>query len=545
MKLDDTTTPAPGSPSGDGDGGGEVPEGTRRAAGRRRFSRRQLLAGSAGGIAALLVGGVAGYEWPHGTTPAAPPGGSPLAGPPLGVQRFVTRPDLQPPAVRVTTHRSASSVPAESGPRRYVFVSPRHDGNVASQQGLMICDRRGRLVWFHPTPYADPFDLNVQQFEGRPVLTWWQGAVNDGYGRGTGEMADTHYRHLRTIKAGDGLMADLHELNLTSRGTALITAFAQTTADLSAAGGARRGAVLAGHAQEIDLRTGKVLFDWSSLDHIGVGESYEPAPPSASSPYDYFHINSISETPDGQLLISAKNTWALYKVDRSSGAVLWRMNGKRSDFSMGKGANFYWQHDSRMLDSTRLTVFDDGSYPPEEARSRALLLAVDETARRVELTRAYVHPAGFLAANQGSVQVLPDGRVFVGWGNQPYFSEFAPDGSLLLDGQFPEDVRSYRAFSLEWNGLPDEAPRGAARTNPAGGTLVYASWNGATGVDSWQVLAGGRSDALRPVGSQQPSGFETAIAVNSFARYFQVVALDASNRPMGRSAVVQRDGAPG
>jgi len=511
--------PSEGSASARGSGGGRV------------LSRRQLLASAAGGLVGLVAAGVVGYEWPHAAGPGASQSGAEEAS--GAVDSFVSRPDLRPPRVRV------QRLGPVADPGRRIFLALRYAPGMSGQQGLAIVDYAGRLVWFRPVAGADPFDCDAQRYRGQPVLTWWQGTVVAGHGAGVGEMADASYRRLATIRAGDGLAADLHELNLTARGTALVTAYETVTADLSRLGGSRRAAVLAGHAQEIDLATGAVLFDWDSLRHVGVEESYLPLPSGASVPYDYFHINSVAETPDGNLLVSARNTWALYKVDRSSGEVLWRLNGKRSDFSVAKQARFYWQHDARMPDPATLTVFDDGASPPEERQSRALLLDVDARAMHVRLRRAYLHPARFLAANQGSMQLLPGGHVFVGWGNQPYFSEFAPDGALVLDGELPLGVRSYRAFSHPWVGRPLEPPAVALRANPAGGTTVYASWNGATQVATWLVLAGPSASSLAPVGSQPWSGFETAIAVASSGPYFAVVALDASGRELRRSGIVR------
>jgi hypothetical protein len=229
----------------------------------------------------------------------------------------------------------------------------------------------------------------------------------------------------------------------------------------------------------------------------------------------------------------------VYKVDRSTGKVLWRLNGKKSDFSMGPGSVFHWQHDARPLGSGSISLFDDGSSPAEERQSRGLVLNVDDRAMRVSLAHAYLHPAGFLAANQGSVQVLADERVFVGWGNQPYFSEFATDGTLLLDGQMPIGYRSYRALCHDWAGTPTEPPAIAVRTNPAGGAAVYASWNGATKVHGWTVLAGKERTSLEVVGSQPWSGFESAIAVNSAGPYFSVVATSAAGTELGRSAIAE------
>lgn len=402
----------------------------------------------------------------------------------------------------------------------------------------MILDRLGRLVWFKPVLKAAPFDLMVQQYENQPVLTWWQGRVIEGYGLGSGRIADSSYHTVQRVHAGDGLREDLHELQVTAAGTALITAYERAKTNLSSVGGPSWGPVLISHVQEIDLATGSVLFDWNSLDHVALDESYLALPQDKTTAYDYFHVNSIAELPDGNLLISARNTWALYKLDRANGRVLWRMNGKRSDFTMGAGTHFYWQHDARMPTEGTLTLFDDGALPAEERQSRALLLAVDASSRQVSLQRAYLNPAGFLASNQGSAQLLPDGRMFVGWGSQPYFSEFAPDGALLLNGELPTPVRSYRAYTYDWVGKPTAPPRVAARSDPAGGAVVYASWNGSTEIGSWTILAGKTAADLEPVGSQEWSGFETAVAVNASGPYFSALATDAAGHVLRRTPPV-------
>jgi hypothetical protein len=191
---------------------------------------------------------------------------------------------------------------------------------------------------------------------------------------------------------------------------------------------------------------------------------------------------------DGNLLICARNTSAIYKIDRSTGMILWRMGGRRSDFSVSSAARFWWQHDARPHGPSVISVFDNAG-PDKEKQSRGLVLAVDDRAKRVELTRAFVHPAGFIAGTLGNVQLLGDGGAFIGWGSQPYFSQYAPDGTLILDGELPIGVRSYRAHLADWVGRPADGPRVVAQANPAGGFAVHASWNGATEVARWMVLA--------------------------------------------------------
>jgi Arylsulfotransferase (ASST) len=511
------------------------------------WTRRQVLLGggvTAAAVAGLAVAGYAGYEWPHpkstgGTRPA---GATPAAGDPGNVDAFVTRNDLHPPAITVT--QAASTGQASQPP--YIFIGPR--GYLASsvgQPGLMIVDRQGRLVWFGSPIGGTPLNFAVQEYRGQPVLTWSAGYVNSvGITYGTSYIADSSYRVIATVKAGNGAQTDLHEFNLTPQGTALITAHRQVSDDLSALRGPAKGSVMASIAQEVDVATGRVLFEWNSLDHVELTESHQNlVGGTAKAPYDYFHINSVSLAPDGDLLISSRNTWTVYKVARPGGAVRWRLGGKKSDFETGPGAGFSWQHDARMPEPGLLTVFDNASSPPEEAQSRALLLDADTAAMRVTLRHAYTHPAGLLVDNQGSAQLLPDGRVFVGWGAQPYFSEFAASGELLLDGELPVNDQSYRAFTFGWSGHPADHPAVVVRPNPARGSAAYVSWNGATDVATWTVLAGRSPSALAVAGSQPPAGFETMISVNSEGPYFAVTAQDGSGRQLGRSATVKRAGA--
>lgn len=508
-----------------------------------KLSRRQFLPRAAAAAGGLVAAGVAGYELRgsrstgHGSSPSPAKPSSPAApaaasGASTTVQRFLTRPDLLPPSVRVTQMGAQPS----SGPR-FILLAPINTVPASEpQQGLMMLDRLGRMVWFSPASRGSAFNLDVQSYRGTPALTWWQGAVASAHGYGTGEIGDDAFHSVQAIHAGHGLQTDLHDLQLTSRGTALITAYETATTDLSSIGGPAKGRVFVGHVQEIELGTGRVLFDWRSLDHVGVDESMQPAPRSDQG-YDYFHLNAVAETDDGNLLICARNTCTIYKVDRSTGQILWRLNGKRSDFSVSSAARFWWQHDARPHGSSVISVFDNAGVAKEK-QSRGLILSVDESAKRVELKQQFLHPAGFISGTLGNVQVLSDGGVFVGWGAQSYFSQFTADGTMILDGELPIGVRSYRAHLADWVGRPADGPRIVAQANPAGGFAVHVSWNGATEIARWTVLAGSAKTSLSQVGSQVWTGFETAIAVNSDGPYFQAVALDARGHELGRSPIV-------
>jgi hypothetical protein len=520
---------------------------------RDGLTRRELIrygGATAIGTGGLALAGIGGYAWPH---PAAASTDAVLAAAPAtpddsrGVLHFVTRPDLTPPAITISRHSDPQASGPQAGDPSYFILSPAgYPLTGPGQPGLMILDRSGNVVWFSPntgfpaSKGMGRMDLQVQTYRGKPVLTWWEGQVNAGVGYGKTVIADTSYKTIATLDGGDGMSADLHEFIISPQDTALITAVRPRATDLSALGGPAKGVALTGSILEIDIATGKVLFEWNSLDHVPVTDSYAAfSGGTAKEPFDYFHINSIAVAPDGNLIISSRNTCTVYKIARPSGQVQWRLGGKRSSFEMGKDATFWWQHHARPHGETTLSVFDDAASPQKETQSRAILLDLDTTAMRATLSRSYTHPAKLLAANQGSMQLLAGNRVLVGWGNLPYFTEFAENGTLLLDGQFPVGDQSYRAFTASWTSHPTGKPAAAARVNQAGGSVVYASWNGATELSSWTVLAGTTATQLQEAGSQRRTGFETMITVNSGGPYFAVAANDANGHLLGQSDPVK------
>jgi Arylsulfotransferase (ASST) len=446
--------------------------------------------------------------------------------------RFASRPDLRPPGVTVR-RRSGDAAPGK------LLVTPKKG---AGQDGPMILDERGELVWFRPLEgRLAASDLRVQRYDGEPVLTWWEGTFKGGEGRGEYVIVDDAYRQVARVRAGNGLDGDLHEFLLTPRGTALVTIYKHVRRSLESVGGPRKGRVLDSIVQEIDVETGKVIFEWRSLGAVGLDESYKELPEKASETWDYFHVNSIDVDDDGNLLVSARNTHAVYKLGRRSGRIIWRLGGKRSDFRMGRGTRFAWAHDARRQRDGSLTVFDNGSSPKVHDESRGIVLDVDDDARRVTLRRAYTHPRGLSAPNQGNMQVLPEAHVVVGWGAAAHSSEFSRDGKLLFDMRFTDrENDSYRAYRAGWTGRPSQAPALAVRRREGGRATVYASWNGATEVARWEVLAGPSRERLKAVGSAPRKGFETAIRVDKRERYVAVRARDRDGEVLATSKPTRR-----
>ncbi|MCW7944856.1 hypothetical protein AAW14_23010 [Streptomyces hygroscopicus] len=484
------------------------------------------------------------------------------------VWSFVSEPGLRPMRVTVTAQKPGTA-PGQ------VFVGPFSADQMIGQTGALINDNSGDPVWFRPLPSVNlqNADVRVQTYynartrRSQPVLTWWQGSLalppwytNLPAGApepgGCYYIYDTHYRLLRTVFAHHGYFPDEHEFTLTRRGTALFIASRPVPMDLTRYGGPANGAILNSEIQEVDLAGGRLLYSWNALDHLDPADSEEPVSSASSSDgvWDAFHINSVDEGPGGQWLISSRNMWAIYDVSKRSGRIRWQLGGKKSDFTFGPNADFYWQHDARFRPDNRISMFDDGCCDlPDgapEQQSHGLILSLDFRSRRATEFRTYYHQPPLESPTQGNTQALPNGNEFIGWGQSPYYSEYSAPGNtqgdgsrnLLYDAQLPGSDISYRAFRNKWIGTPYYPPSAAARAD-GGHSVVYASWNGSTQTRAWQVLAGPEPRSLSVVVAHADrSGFETAVTTDSPGPYFQVRALDAAGRVLRASTVVKRSG---
>ena len=270
-----------------------------------------------------------------------------------------------------------------------------------------------------------------------------------------------------------------------------------------------------------------------------MNESYSTATHASPAwPFDYFHVNSIDQLSNGRTLLSARNTWALYEVNTVTGQILTRIGGKRSNLKLAAGAATAFQHDASVLADGTISVFDNGGVPAVHRQSRALLLAVNPQTRTDSLVAQFVHPKPLSSGSQGNAQPLPDGNLFIGWGAQPYFSEFTASNQLVYDAHWHGSYQSYRAYRFTWTGAPPHGPALAVTAAHSGALSAYVSWNGDTRTASWRVLAGSSPHGLQPVAAVARAGFETTIAVPGKPRYLAVQGLDADGNVLGTSSTV-------
>jgi Arylsulfotransferase (ASST) len=478
--------------------------------------------GFAGGVGLALLGGLPARGLRLRDAAAAPTKKSPVHG-------FVTRPDLRPPKIYVVADRGGTA-------DGYLFLAP--PGGPGMRGGL-IADNNGDPVYFHPTKPRTTMDFRPGMLRGRPVLTWWEGRYVFGVGKvGDYVIMDDTYREIARFSSARHRRPDFHEVLLTDHNTLLVTAYETVSADLTPIGGPADGLLYGGLIQELAVPSGRLLWEWRSLDHVDLTETVTAD--QLGSPYDYFHINGIEVADDGHLIVSARNTSAIYKIDRRTGKVIWRLGGKKSDFSMGKGTQFGFQHDARVHEGGRtLSLFDNGPRPGEgKPESRAIVLSLDTRRMQATLKHEIRHRSPIFAFATGSNQLLPNANRLVTWGITGWFTEYDADGAVCLDARLSDKGQNYRVYRFPWEAKPTVRPAFKAYRND-GAARFYASWNGATALAAWQLLTGPRSGALSESGKHPKQGFETSFAIPHGTRYAAVVALDARGTALERSRTIR------
>ncbi|KAG0647534.1 hypothetical protein D0Z07_6549 [Hyphodiscus hymeniophilus] len=436
--------------------------------------------------------------------------------------------DFEPPKTKITKWNDQ----CDNG---YLFLTPRGPLVTDAARGPVISDPKGNLVWMNNDKFAQALNFNVQSYKGKDYLTFW-------------------------TKVGEGLKGDSHEFRITPQGTALITIYNKHEADCTELGLGKSCWIQDGLFQEIDIETGNLIFEWRATDHISMNDVFSSPSmkdghgKSKEDAFDFFHINSVDKTEEGDYIISARYMHAVVCISGKTGDILWQLGGKNNEFNdLNHALDFAWQHHVTWHGNNTLTLFDNHAnnvFHMPSSHSKGMLIHLDMDSKTARLIQKFVHPDKILNVSQGSVQLVPEsGNVLVGFGNSPTYIEYAPNGHVLCAAHFAPHllfeiidfgfVKSYRVFKHPWVGRPDTVPDVMVKKDK-----VYVSWNGATEVKGWRLesaeISEASDDDFVTIQSRGREGFETAFDLpkHKHDRYVRIVALDASENIMAQSAVV-------
>lgn len=379
---------------------------------------------------------------------------------------------------------------------------------------------------------------------------------------------DKHYRTVRTVEAqGAGATSDMHEFRMTpySNGTTvLMTVYQPRPYDLTTNPRfnieSGMGWIVEGVFQEIEIDTGRLVFEWRSLDHVDPSQAWTlPGSTDTSGtgldekkPWDYFHLNSIDKNADGDYLISARHTSAIYKLSGKDGSIMWQLGGNSPSFEQ-VNFQFSYQHHARWIlendTHTQFSFYDNGGngYNRTGNFSHGWIIEIDHEAKTATKIKEWGAPeakGGLLSTSQGNMQMLPNGGCHIGWGEHAYFSEHTADGTTVMYAQVAKrssNVMVYRSGKYNWTGEP--------LTNPAlwtyslseqDNTAFWVSWNGATKVRSWNFYAGlTASGPWEYVGNISKTGFETEYHIRGFAPWSYAEAVDGDGKALGTSVIAK------
>ncbi|KAL8784912.1 MAG: hypothetical protein Q9195_008849 [Heterodermia aff. obscurata] len=420
-------------------------------------------------------------------------------------------------------------------------------GSEVSSAGPTILDERGNLVWNRP--YGRQAGLDVQMLDGQPYLTFcsWPAGVAPLV---TCHMLNSEYEEAFKIRAKNGWDADGTEFQITQQKTAVLTTSKFIPYDLTPVHGSEKGRIRDVGFQEIDLTTGELLFEWSWSAHWNMTDVVQFPNGTEGTPdtWDPFHINSVQKDTAGNYLVSARHVSTVGYVNGRTGEFIWKLGGRQNmfeDLSEGAATGISMQHHARFFegDST-LTLFDNGVSPDTfDFQSRGLMIDIDVKAMTAKVRHEYLSPQKIGSKSRGSMQVLENGHVLLGYGVNAGWSEFSMEGDLLCDVHFGPEMRfgrdevlSYRVLKRNWIGDPKTPPNIEHQ-----GDDVYVSWNGATEVATWVLLAADAdiSDFI-PLASVRKEGFETRIPVptNMTTLSLRAVGLDSHDKVLGSTSVL-------
>ncbi|GAM82965.1 hypothetical protein ANO11243_009510 [Dothideomycetidae sp. 11243] len=434
--------------------------------------------------------------------------------------------------------------------------------------GPLISSDTGDLVWAGPIS-DDASNLRVQTLNGQPVVSFWEGTgaaasgLLAGHGYGPVQIYNTSYDLIATICPKLNIThppgqesdcdADVHESYITDDNTILVTAYNITKADLTSIGGPQEGYVYDSLIVEIDIASGEIVFLWSPLEHVPVGDSKYPlgkAGHTVATAYDFFHANSIFPWEDGYL-INSRHTWTTYYVDKC-GDIIWRIDGAEGgDFgSIPAGGLFAWQHNAEIVrvSPTEATIpwFANNNdiagqtnvttgvqlaltLPPDPSNPPRLLSNVSDPAQPI------------FSSAEGSHQIFDNRDHLLGYGFQPYIHYFDARGEAIWSARyaFENGASSYRVFKQEWHAVPSTSPDLVVQKGDNGQLVGYVSWNGATHVEGYNVYAGSDVSVLKLVGVAVKKGFETEFRFkDDGSSLFQIGAVVPRTREERKSAVV-------
>jgi hypothetical protein len=317
-----------------------------------------------------------------------------------------------------------------------------------------IFDTDGVPVWWRYEGSYSPWDTKVL---ANGDIAWARRFL-DHFGVRDEDAYEEHRPDgslVRLIRAV-GNPTDTHDLTQLPNGDFFVIAYRRRDhVDLRAWGASADSSVFDGEIQEV-TPAGRLVWSWSTKDHVSPRETAAKwrdkvlrarSDRPDGQAYDLFHVNSVEPDGDG-VVFSARHLDAVYRIDRRTGKIDWKLGGVHTARSLevvGPHPTpiFSGQHDARLWTDGTLTVHDNATNagrPPAAVRYR-----IDPAKRTARLLERLVNPDVDYSQALGGARKLPGGNWVVSWGHSPVVTEETPGGHFVTTLHFAGDHWSYRA----------------------------------------------------------------------------------------------------
>ncbi|KAK1633223.1 ASST-domain-containing protein [Colletotrichum phormii] len=462
--------------------------------------------------------------------------------------QFRSRPDLAPPRLNIT-------IPAaDSVEKGFIFVAPYagfEEGNSGlNQPGAYIFRDDGELVWSSIGYYAGWLaNFRPDTWNGQQYLRGFQGLLDGHHGRmfGYHTLLGSDYEAAKVVRVGPHRLVSAHEFRLVDGKTALVETPIPRPVSLKPWGGSedQTWIISAGfqgmltEVVEIDIETGEIIFEWESLDHVDpnafpldFGEGLPGGGRTEADGWNYFHVNSVDKDDEGNYLVSARNTAAVFKINGTSGDIIWQLGGFHG------GYQHHARFRSRSADGKIeiISLFDNGTHSTSVKTnpfSRGRIYQLNHTDGTAKALKTYNAPDRLSAHTQGNFQVLPNGNAFINWGQAGAVTEYSNDGDVLFHAYLDSAPEGHLVQSYQ-------EPAIVAFSGKDSVIDVYVSWNGGTEAASWRFSSTSAVEAdARLLGEIKRDGFETHFTfsgrVNEDNSLVFAQAVSASGKILGQT----------
>jgi hypothetical protein len=353
------------------------------------------------------------------------------------------------PPMEISIYDSASTegyyyiAPYSSSPP-YTYTNPQ-----------LILDRYGKIVWyriFSGLPQnTTTYDFKIQP-DGR--MTYYS------LDRKKFFVMDSTFTIKDTLDTANGFELDVHDVQFLPGGHYLL--LAQETRIMNLTGyhyfgfnhtspGSASAQVIGVVIQEFDENK-NLVWEWKGHDHFAF-DDVDPLFLFSPTKVDWTHANAVESDDDGNILLSCRHFDEITKIDRQTGAIIWRFGGKSNQFTCSNDAlNFSGQHDIRRIYNGHITILDNGTYHTPRL-ARALEYELDEIGKTATLVWGYSYNSSLYSVAVGSHQALPNGNHLIDFGSipdgLPWFVLVKPDKSVAMEISCPGSYTSYRAFNYD------------------------------------------------------------------------------------------------